>query len=115
MAALISAVRCDEPPVEVLRAQRFPRWSARSAFYLSRLLGSQIDAVQAYVNLKPVVGVHLLDFDLFEGHRSALWHFEMRDRHDPSVRLGDELSLHVVELRKADRLMCGRRAWVKGQ
>jgi hypothetical protein len=27
----------------------------------------------------------------------------MRDRHDPSVRLGDELSLHVVELRKADR------------
>ena len=142
LAALISAVRCDEPPVEVLQVlnphilpeditgkaieldvlardsrgrlfnvevqvQRFPRWSARSAFYLSRLLGSQIDAGQAYVNLKPVVGVHLLDFDLFDGHRSALWHFEMRDRHDPSVRLGDELSLHVVELRKADRLMRG--------
>jgi hypothetical protein len=142
LAALISAVRCNEPPVEVLQVlnpqivpedltgkaieldvlardsrgrlfnvevqvQRFPRWSARSAFYLSRLLGSQIDAGQAYVNLKPVVGVHLLDFDLFDGHRSALWHFEMRDRHDPSVRLGDELSLHVVELRKADRLMRG--------
>ena len=119
LAALISAVRYDEPPVEVLQVlnphilpeditgtaieldvlardsrgrlfnvevqvQRFPRWSARSAFYLSRLLGSQIDAGQAYVNLKPVVGVHLLDFELFEGHRSALWHFEMRDRHDPS-------------------------------
>jgi hypothetical protein len=142
LAALISAVRHDEPPVEVLQVlnpqilpeditgkaieldvlardsrgrlfnvevqvQRFPRWSARSAFYLSRLLGSQIDAGQAYVNLKPVVGVHLLDFDLFDGHRSALWHFEMRDRHDPSVRLGDEVSLHVVELRKADRLMRG--------
>ena len=150
LAALISAVRCDEPPVEVLQVlnphilpeditgkaieldvlardsrgrlfnvevqvQRFPRWSARSAFYLSRLLGSQIDAGQAYVNLKPVVGVRLLDFDLFDGHRSALWHFEMRDRHDPSVRLGDELSLHVVELRKADRLMRRSRAWMKGQ
>ena len=142
LAALISAVRCDEPPVEVLQVlnpqilpeditgkaieldvlardsrgrlfnvevqvQRFPRWSARSAYYLSRLLGSQIDAGQAYVDLRPVVGVHLLDFELFEGHRSALWHFEMRDRHDPSVRLGDELSLHVVELRKADRAMRG--------
>jgi hypothetical protein len=39
----------------------------------------------------------------------------MRDRHDPSVRLGDELSLHVVELRKADRLMRRSRAWMKGQ
>jgi predicted transposase/invertase (TIGR01784 family) len=82
LAALISAVRRGEPPVEVLQVlnpqilpqdltgkaieldvlardargrlfnvevqvQRFPRWSARSAFYLSRLLTSQIDAGQA--------------------------------------------------------------------
>ena len=138
LAALISAVRHGEPPVQVLQVlnprilpediagkaieldvlardsrgrlfnvevqvQRFPRWSARSTFYLARLLGAQIGAGQNYVDLRPVEGVHLLDFDLFEGHPSALWHFEMRDRHDPSVRLGDELSLHVVELRKADR------------
>ena len=143
LAALISAVRHDEPPVEVLQVlnpqilpqdltgkaieldvlardargrlfnvevqvQRFPRWSARSTFYLSRLLASQIDAGQAYLELKPVVGVHLLDFEPFEDHPSALWQFEMRDRHDPSVRLGDELSLHVVELRKADRAWRGR-------
>ena len=138
LAALISAVRQGEPPVQVLQVlnprilpediagkaieldvlardsrgrlfnvevqvQRFPRWSARSTFYLARLLGSQIGSGQDYVDLRPVEGVHLLDFELFEGHPSALWHFEMRDRHDPSVRLGDELSLHVVELRKADR------------
>jgi predicted transposase/invertase (TIGR01784 family) len=59
-------------------------------------------------DLKPVVGVHLLDFELFESHPSALWHFEMRDRRDPSVRLGDEMSLYVVELRKADRGMKAR-------
>ena len=89
--------------VEV-QVQRFPRWGARSAYYLSRLLATQIASGQEYARLKPVVGVHLLDFDLFEGHPSARWHFEMRDRHDPEVRLGDELQLHVVELRKADRL-----------
>lgn len=64
----------------------------------------EIASGQEYARLKPVVGVHLPDFDLFEGHASARWHFEMRDRQDPTVRLGDELHLHVVELRKADRL-----------
>lgn len=34
-------------------------------------------------DLKPVVGVQLLDFTFFEGHPSALRHFEMRDRRDP--------------------------------
>ena len=138
LAELISAVRKDEPPLEVLevlnplilpedldgkpieldvlardetgrlfnvevQVLRHPRWSARSTFYLSRMLSTQLDAGQHYVTLKPVVGVHLLDFDLVEGHTSALWQFEMRDRHDPSVRLGDELTLFVVELAKADR------------
>ena len=31
----------------------------------------------------------------------------MRERYHPAVRLGDELSLHVVELRKADRAIRG--------
>ena len=79
LAALISAVRQGEPPVQVLQVlnprilpediagkaieldvlardsrgrlfnvevqvQRFPRWSARSTFYLARLLGAQIGA-----------------------------------------------------------------------
>lgn len=102
--------------VQVLR---HPRWSARSTFYLSRMLSTQLDAGQHYVTLKPVVGVHLLDFDLVEGHPSALWQFEMRDRHDPSVRLGDELTLFVVELAKADRWLRKRddaaalQAWIK--
>ena len=138
LAELISAVRRDEPPVQVVevmnpvilpedlsgksieldvlardaagrlfnievQVQRFPKWSARSAFYLSRMLTSQIGAGEPYVALKPVVGVHLLDFNLFDAHPCAVWQFEMRDRQHPSVRLGDELTLHVVELPKADR------------
>jgi predicted transposase/invertase (TIGR01784 family) len=91
--------------VQVLR---YPRWSARSTFYLARMLSTQIDAGEHYLAIKPVVGVHLLDFDLVEGHQSALWQFEMRDRHDPSVRLGDELTLFVVGLGKADRLLRAR-------
>jgi predicted transposase/invertase (TIGR01784 family) len=61
----------------------------------------------AYERLCPVVGIHLLDFDLFRAqeHRGqAVWCFEMRDLDTPNVRLGDELQLNVIELKKAERL-----------
>lgn len=88
-----------------IQVRRFPRWSVRSSYYLARLLSTQITSGQEYTALKPVVGIHLLDFDLFEAVTDqTLWHFEMRDRRLPAVRLGDELQLHVLELRKADRL-----------
>lgn len=57
--------------------------------------------------LKPVIGIHLLDFDLFENPgetHQAHWRFEMRDRQNPQTKLGDELQLHIIELPKADRL-----------
>jgi len=40
-----------------------------------------------------VVGIHLLDFDLFEApgqQDQAVWCFEMRDRRQPQVKLGNE-------------------------
>ncbi|MTW23284.1 hypothetical protein GJ668_19900 [Allochromatium palmeri] len=43
-------------------------------------------------------------FDAEEQSKQALWCFEMRDRDHPEVRLGRELQLNIVELRKADRL-----------
>ena len=57
--------------------------------------------------LQPVIGIHLLDFVLFEDaqhQNQAHWRFEMRDRQNPQVKLGDELQLHIIELPKADRL-----------
>jgi len=60
-----------------------------------------------YTQLKPVIGIHLLDFDLFQEpqhQNQALWCFEMRDAETPAVTLGEELQLNLLELRKADRL-----------
>jgi len=45
----------------------------------------------------------------------ALWCFELRDRAQPQVKLGDELQLNLIELPKADRLGAGTpalAAWV---
>jgi NAD(P)-dependent dehydrogenase (short-subunit alcohol dehydrogenase family) len=64
-----------------------------------------------YQALKPVIGIHLLDFDLFEAPdqtHQAHWRFEMRDRQSPQTKLGDELQLHIIELPKAEGNVAGK-------
>jgi predicted transposase/invertase (TIGR01784 family) len=90
-----------------MQVRRFAHWSGRGILYLARLLSEQLEAGAEYRRLKPVIGIHLLDFTLFEAPEQAdqaLWCFEMRDRARPAVRLGRELQLNIIELRKADRL-----------
>ncbi|MEA3638825.1 MAG: Rpn family recombination-promoting nuclease/putative transposase [Lamprobacter sp.] len=90
-----------------MQVRRFPAWSARGTLYLARMLSEQSGVGEDYGQLKPVIGIHLLDFALFaapEQADQALWCFELRDRDRPAVRLGRELQLNVVELRKADAL-----------
>ena len=90
-----------------MQVRRHNAWSARSAFYLARTLTAQLNSGEHYQSLKPVIGIHLLDFDLFEApeqKQQALWCFELRDRKQPGVRLGNELQFNIIELPKADRL-----------
>ena len=90
-----------------MQVRRYNAWSARSAFYLARMLSQQLNPGEDYATLKSAIGIHLLDFDLFqapEQQNQAFWCFEMRDRTQPAVRLGNELQLNLIELRKADKL-----------
>jgi len=115
LMALINAVRWRARPISALTV-RNP--AIDGTYYLSKLISGQLVAGQAYERLCPAIGIHLLDFDLFcapEHAQQALWCFEMRDADTPSVRLGEELELSLVELRKADRvahLPPALRAWV---
>ena len=101
-----------------MQVRRYNAWSARSAYYLARTLTGQLKSGEDYQRLKPVIGIHLLDFDLFEAPdqaAQALWCFELRDRRQSHVTLGNELQLNIIELPKADRLglaQPGLAAWV---
>lgn len=88
-----------------MQMSRRERWSARSMVYLSKTLGTQLKSGVDYAKLKPVIGIHLLVYDLFPDQDQACWCFEMRDRINPSVRLGSELQLYIVELSKSDCLI----------
>lgn len=88
-----------------MQMSRREKWSARSMVYMAKTLGTQLKAGVDYAKLKPVIGIHLLVYDLFPEQEQAIWCFEMRDRINPAVRLGSELQLYIVELPKSDRLL----------
>ncbi len=75
--------------------------------YLSRLYSEQLNAGKDYQDAQVVIGIHLLDFDLFKGEPGdeddALWRFVMYDPRR-AKRLEDTIEINIVELRKADRL-----------
>ena len=103
-----------------MQVRHFHAWSQRGMYYLANTLVKQLGSGDNYLELKPVIGIHLLCFDLFtapEQIQQANWCFEMRDRWQPATRLGAELQLHIVELDKADRLKTasstpGLAAWI---
>ena len=91
-----------------MQVRRYNAWGQRSLYYLARMLSEQLNAGHEYHGLKAAVGIHLLDFDLFTEtpaqEQQAFWRFEMRDEQLPEVKLGNELQLNIIELKKADRL-----------
>jgi len=101
-----------------MQVRRYGAWSARSAYYLARTLTQQLNGGDDYQSLKSAIGIHLLDFELFtapEHQQQAVWCFELRDREQPALKLGDELQLDLIELPKADRLGAGNpalAAWI---
>ena len=75
--------------------------------YLARLYSEQLDAGKDYQEAQAVIGIHLLDFDLFKGEPgdddNALWRFVMVDPQRAKY-LEDTIEVNLVKLRKADRL-----------
>ncbi|XGA79761.1 Rpn family recombination-promoting nuclease/putative transposase [Halomonas sp. CH40] len=102
-----------------IQVRRYDAWHKRGLFYLASLLSKQLSAGEDYQALNAVVGIHLLDFDLFTATHSerqqAIWRFEMRDGTQPHISLGNLLQMNLIELKKADRLGIPEkplRAWV---
>ena len=94
-----------------IQVRRYGAWQKRGLYYLARMLSLQLNAGEQYDVLRSVIGIHLLDFDLFtdtaEQNAQAVWRFEMRDGQQPTVTLGNVFQLNLIELRKADRLGMG--------
>ncbi len=94
-----------------MQVRRYNEWGKRSAYYLAKMLTDQLSAGDDYTELNAVIGIHLLDFDLYTAdtaqQNQAVWRFELRDEQQPDVKLGNDLQLNLIEMKKADRLGLG--------
>jgi PD-(D/E)XK nuclease family transposase len=48
-------------------------WSSRSIYYLSKAMAGQLARGGKYDSIKPVIGIHLLAYDLHPDEDQALW------------------------------------------
>jgi len=120
LADLINSVRADEPPIGALEIIQPP---ITSGAIVAQTAGGQILSVEIHAHPqeyapkqtvvylsylidqyeKPVIGITLLNFDLFPEPEKALWNFGLRNRHHPEIAL-DGLESRIVEMPKAERL-----------
>ncbi len=88
-----------------MQVRRYLHWPERNLYYLARSLSQQLKRGEPYLHLKPAIGISLLMHDLFPEHAGqACWHFTLRDTQQLDVQLGQALQVHIIELRKAERL-----------
>jgi hypothetical protein len=107
-----------------MQVQRHRAWSSRSLYYLAKLLSGQLKSGEGYESLRPVVGIHIMDFDYFKeqevihavdafsgtdrvASEQYVWCFALRDRDQPQITMGEELQLHFLELPKALQVLTG--------
>lgn len=88
-----------------MQLRHYQHWPQRNIYYVASSLAKQLEQGQDYRHLKPCIGISLLAHDLFQSYpEKACWHFSLRDTEQPSVQLGESLQVHIIELRKAERL-----------
>ncbi|MGE4336234.1 MAG: Rpn family recombination-promoting nuclease/putative transposase [Pigmentiphaga sp.] len=88
-----------------MQLRNYLHWPQRNIYVASRALADQLRAGEHYQHLHAVIGISLLAHDLFTDRpERATWHFTLRDRELGEVESGETLQIHLIELRKAERL-----------
>lgn len=81
-----------------MQAQKYRYYRERLLYYLCQMYAKQLDSGQEYEELKPVIGMHFLNYVQFPDEQDFHYCFQLRDGQHPVVRLTDHLSAYVFEL-----------------
>jgi predicted transposase/invertase (TIGR01784 family) len=88
-----------------MQVRRYAYYPKRALYYLSRIYSAQLQSGEDYEKLKPVTGIHFLDYEMFPDVNNFHFRFEMRDIRYPELTLTDDMSLHIIELSKAEKII----------
>ena len=93
-----------------MQARRYEDYPKRTLYYLCRMYGGQLGAGEPYSTLRPLVGIHFLDYAFFPDGPDFHYRFSLRDVRHPHLALTDDLSLHIFELHGIENLFRNREA-----
>ncbi len=83
-----------------MQSRKYIFYPGRALYYLTRMYADQLESGEDYGELRPVVGIHFLDFTLFPEENDFRFCFRLRDSRHPELGLTDDFSLHIFELPK---------------
>jgi predicted transposase/invertase (TIGR01784 family) len=87
-----------------MQVRKYESYSKRSLFYLCKLYSEQLDSGKDYGELKPVVGIHFLDYEQFPECPDFRYRFVFNDSLHPEICLTEDMVLHVIELPTFERM-----------
>ncbi len=77
-------------------------YEKRALIYLAKMYAGQLGVGEDYLDAKPCIGIHILDFVLFDDLPDFHNEFKPLLSCKPYRSLSDDLSLHFIELPKID-------------
>jgi predicted transposase/invertase (TIGR01784 family) len=88
-----------------MQVRQYADYSKRALFYASRLYAGQLESGEDYGELKPVIGIHFLNYEEYSDYDDFHFRFEMRDVRNHGLRLTEDMTIHIFELPKFERSM----------
>lgn len=100
----ISAIDNQQRRYDIeMQALKYAFYPQRIVYYLCKMYAEQLASGEQYGRLTPVIGVHFLNYDQYPEHSDFHFCFAFRDVRYLTLRLTDDLSLHLFELPKFER------------
>ncbi len=87
-----------------MQVRQYDWYSKRSLYYASKIYADQLDSGNEYDKLLPVIGIHFLDYEEFPDYSDFHFCFELRDFRHPELILTEDMSIHIFELPKFEKL-----------
>ncbi len=92
-----------------MQVRKYDTYANRSLYYLSRMYSRRLKFGKDYGILKPVIGIHFLNYKMFPDHPDFHYHFDLRDRRYQELLLTDALSLNIFELPTIEKIRKEKR------
>ncbi len=87
-----------------MQARQYESYPKRSLYYASKIYAGQLDSGEEYDKLRPVIGIHFLDYEEFPDYDGFHFCFELRDARYSELRLTDDMAIHIFELPKFEKI-----------